>query len=266
MQAIEKAVFYAKLATLARGQDPCGRIYFGQEFCQRLMPRAADVTRAVEIARERKAAFTLVTPFVTNAGMALVKEAIGYAVSCDAAGLEVVVNDWGVLNFMYREYPSIPLAAGRLLTKQKRGPQLLAIRNKIPATTMDHFQRSNIDVPHVRDFLAAMGIKRVELDNLLQGLKRPAECLPASLYHPYGYVTTTRLCLMADGANPSKNLRSICRCNRECQAYDVTMNHGDMPVPILLKGNTQFYANDTLPADLAALNITRLVLEPTIPI
>lgn len=263
MNAPEKAVFFTGLEQLQRYGENCDRIYFGQEFCQRLFPSADAVRRAVERALERKVSFTLVTPFVTNAGLARVRAAVQAA--ADAPGLEVVVNDWGVLRFMHREYPKVPLALGRLLTKQKRGPQILAMTDKVPETALDHFRRFNADVPHVQDFLRTMGVARIELDNLLQGMAR-SKGLPASLYHPFGYITATRLCLLAEGTKPAKNLRSIGRCSCECAAYEVTLVHGDMPVPIHLRGNAQFYRKDSLPPDLAALNVTRLVYEPRIPI
>lgn len=263
MNTPEKAVLFAGLDQLLRYRENCDRVYFGQEFCQRLFPSADAVRRAIAHARERNISFTLVTPFATNAGLVRVRAAVEAAAG--APGLEVVVNDWGVLRFMHRDYPAVPLALGRLLTKQKRGPQLLAIRDKISETALDHFRRSNADVPHVREFLKTMGVVRIELDNLLQGMAR-SEGLPASLYHPYGYITVTRLCLLAEGSKPTKNLRSLGRCSRECALYEVTLTHDDMPVPIQLRGNAQFFRKDSLPTDLAALNVTRLVYEPRIPI
>jgi len=113
-------------------------------------------------------------------------------------------------------------------------------------------------------FLQTCGVERVELDNLLQGIARNGG-LQASLYYPFGYITTTRLCLLMEGDRPDKNLRSIGRCHRECLKYDVTLRHEDMPVPLHLKGNTQFFRNDTLPKNLAALSITRLVQIPELP-
>ena len=263
MKTPEKAVLFASLDKLIHHRESCDRFYFGQEFCQRLFPTAEAVRKAVAHARECNVNFTLVTPFATNAGVIRVQAAVEAAAG--APGLEVVVNDWGVLRLIHREYPTVPLALGRLLTKQKRGPQLLTIEDKLPETALDHFRRSNADVPHVREFLQAQGVVRLELDNLLQGMAR-AQGLPASLYHPYGYITATRLCLLAEGAKPGKNLRSIGRCSRECALYEVTLTHGDMPVPIHLRGNAQFYRKDSLPNDLDALNVTRLVYEPQIPI
>lgn len=262
---MEKAVFYTRLDDLLASEEPCDRLYFGHEFCQRLLPSPEELLRAAARAVERNVGFTVVTPFVTNAGLKLVRELM--AALLERAWndrTEIVVNDWGVLRDLRRTRPNAAIALGRLLTKQKRGPRLLRIAEKMPEAAMSHFRRSNCDVPHVVEFLKTMSVARVELDNLLQGMRRNGG-LPGSLYHPYGYITTTRLCLLAGGDRPGKNLRSLGTCAQECRNYAVTLRHEDMPVPLLVKGNTQFYRNDRLPDDLAALNIDRLVYTPAIP-
>ena len=259
---IERAVAFAALDRLRAWDGPCDRVYFGHEFCQRLLPSAADTAAAAWVAAERGRAFTLVTPLVTNAGLARVRDLVPAArAAAGAAGLEVVVNDWGLLHWMHREHPDVPLALGRLLTKQKRGPQILRVADRLPPRAIEHFQRSNVDVPHLAARLQAWGVRRVELDNLLQGLRRD-HGLPASLYHPFAYVTTTRLCLMAGSTRPGKNLRSIGSCALECRRFEAVLTHPDMPAPLLLKGNTQYVRNDRLPDDPAGLRITRLVLQP----
>lgn len=262
---MERATYFTKIDDLIAFASPCDRIYYGHEFCQRLLPSEADLRRAMDTAAERNRGFTFVTPFVTNAGMKRVKELVAVlAARTSEHNDEIVVNDFGVLHFLQREHPDIPLLLGRLLTKQKRGPRLLRIAARMPKAAVTHFQRANVDVPHTTAFLRTMGIQRVELDNLLQGIRR-GNGLPASLYYPYGYISTTRLCLMMNGDRPGKNLRSLGTCRQECRHYDVTLRHDDMPVDIHLKGNTQFFRNDTLPDDLAALNIDRLVHTPSLP-
>ena len=217
-EKIEKAVFFSDIESLKASAEACGRIYFGHEFCQRLMPTTTELKTAARLADSRGKAFTLATSFVSNAGLAHVRQLLETLAGEKLSGgtPEVVVNDWGVLHFIHSKYPQIPIVLGRLLTKQKRGPQILRIDSDIPETAVDHFRRSNVDVPHVCDFLTSMNVKLVELDNLLQGISRNGG-LPASLHYPYGYITTTRLCLMMHGDREEKNLRSLGKCSRECR-------------------------------------------------
>lgn len=263
---IERAALFSGLRELESYSGPCDRVYFGHEFCQRRLPEPGEARRALDVADARSLPFTLVTPFVTDPGLArvraLLEELTGAGVP---SGFEAVVNDWGALRMIRREWPGIPLALGRLLTKQKRGPRLLNIIGRLPADASDHFMRSNVDTPRLADFLRAQGVVRVELDNLLQGIRRPPGALPASLYTPFAYISTTRLCLLMRGDQPDKNFRSLGRCSRECRRYDITLTHRDMPVPLRLQGNTMFFENNALPPDLAKLNINRMVIEPALP-
>jgi len=261
---MERAVLCTRPEQLRDLDAPFDRLYFGHEFCQRRLPSAADVRRAAAFAAEREAGFTLVTPFVTNAGLKRVRE-LADAVCAGPHPAELVVNDWGVLRAVRAAHPGAPLILGRLLTKQKRGPRLLRIAERLPPAARDHFRRCNADTPRLTAFLREQGIVRIELDNLLQGMRRPGEALPASLHYPYGYISTTRLCLFMQGDRPGKNLRSLGSCSRECLKYDVTLRHPDMPVDLHLKGNAQFFRNDTLPENLAELKITRLVHAPRVP-
>jgi len=262
---MEKAVYYTHLKDLLDSKEKCDRLYFGHEFCQRLLPSPEEVCRAAVHAREQGLGFTFVTPFVTNAGLKLVRELTAALLKhIEDNNVEIVANDWGVLHFLHREHRGVNVVLGRLLSKQKRGPRLLKIAKRMPEAAMNHFRRSNIDAPHVVEFLKRMSVKRVELDNLLQGIRRN-NGLPASLYYPYGYISTTRLCLMMGGDKPGKNLRSLGTCHRECRNYSVTLRHSDMSADLLLKGNTQFFRNDNLPDDLNSLNIDRLVYCPQIP-
>ena len=261
---MQKAVFIAKQNKLSHAEGEYDRLYYGCEFCERLIPSQARLERALAFADEHGMDFTFVSPFVTDEGVAKLKPLFEWlAERCPQA--EVVVNDWGILNYVAESGLDLEPVLGRLLTKQKRGPRLMRVVERVPDEMIHHFQRSNVDVPVLREFLASMGVHRVELDNLLQGISRdPA--VPASLYYPYLYVSTTRLCLSNSCDHRTRSLREIFPCGQECQTYTFNLDHQDMPVQLLLRGNTHFYVNDKLPDNLTELGIDRLVFEPDIPL
>jgi len=261
---LQKAVLIAKPNLLSHAEGEYDRLYYGCEFCERLIPSQARLERALAFADEHDMDFTFVSPFVTDEGVAKLEPLLKW-LSKSCAGAEVVVNDWGVLNLVAEGGLDLEPVLGRLLTKQKRGPRLMRVVERVPDEMIQHFQRSNVDVPVLRDFLASKGVHRVELDNLPQGLARdPA--VPASLYYPYLYVSTTRLCLSNSCDHRTRSLREIFPCGHECQTYTFNLTHKDMPVQLLLRGNTHFYVNDELPDNLAELGIDRLVFEPDIPL
>jgi hypothetical protein len=183
-------------------------------------------------------------------------------------GSEVVFNDYGVLRLLAKKNNHLRPVMGRLLNRMKRGPRLMVVLDKLPQTTVEYFQSSNLTVPVLCDFLAKNGVKRVELDNVLQGIEGidMNNRLEASLYYPFAYVTTTRFCLTNSCDKPEKrDLIGIFPCNKECQRYTFQLNNEIMPVTLIRKGNTLFFKNDLLPDGLEERGINRIVIEPEIP-
>jgi len=261
---MEQAIFISRVQNLKYSNSKYTRLYFGNEFCQRLIPSLEDIRVIRDFISKYQMKFSFVTPYVTNDGILTLRPLLEHVIK-NFPGAEIVVNDWGILRLIRREFNYPVLALGRLLTKQKRGPMNMNLKKRLPQTMLQHFQESNIDVPILGDFLVDNGIKRVELDNLLQGIIRENPSLEASLYFPFAYVTTTRFCLTASSGFRRKFLRSIPYCNKECQKYSFRLKHKKMPVNLFLKGNTQFFENKHLPDDLNSLNIDRLVFQPEIP-
>jgi hypothetical protein len=139
--------------------------------------------------------------------------------------------------------------------------------DRTPDTMIQHFRESNVDSYVLGNFLAKQGIKRIEFDNLLQGISRPNHSLKGSLYFPFAYITTTRFCLIGSyEERVHKPLRTISACNKECQDHTFKLQHKQMPVELFLKGNTQFFKNERIPENLRELNIDRLIYQPEIPL
>lgn len=262
---MEEAIFIAKLNSLKQPDPKYTRVYFGNEFCQRLIPKIPELDTALKLVKAWGRKFTLVTPYVTEDGLAALRPVLEHTEK-NWPGSEVVVNDWGVLRLVAREFKNLEPLLGRLLTKQKRGPRLIKLQDRVPEAMLDHFRRSNVDVPILSGFLARLGVKRVELDNLLQGLVREGLCQKGSLYLPYAYVATTRYCISASAEKSRKFLRSMPACSNECRKYVFKLSHPDTPVDLFLKGNAQFFYNDRVPENLETLNIDRIVYEPEIPV
>lgn len=261
---MEQAIFISKVENLRYVDSGYTRLYFGNEFCQHRIPSLEVLGAMKDFISGRKMSFTFVTPYVTEKGIGALIPILECVIK-NFSEAEIVINDWGVLRLLREKFDYPVLALGRLLTKQKRGPGLTDLKNRLPKATIRHFQESNIDVPILGDFLVDNGIKRVELDNLLQGMVRENPALKASLYFPFAYVTTTRFCMAASSEKGRKSLRSILACNEECQKYTFSLRHKNMPVELLLKGNAQFFENRRLPDNLDDLKIDRIVYEPEIP-
>jgi hypothetical protein len=267
-KAVEHALYVTKLADLNHYDNGFSRLYFGQEFCQRLIPPVKDLEQALDFAWERNLSFTFVTPYVTDEGLTKLG-LLFHKVEKERPGSEVVFNDWGVLRILNKDYPNLEPVMGRLLNKMKRGPRLVNLLDTLPQTTLEYFKSCSLDVPSYQQFLLTNRVRRVELDNLLQGidLDLSNSGISASLYMPYAYITTTRLCLaISCDVHGKEDEVGIFPCRRECQEYTFQMTHPVMPVPLIRKGNTIFFKNDEVPEDLAAKGVNRIVHQPEVPL
>lgn len=263
--APERAVYLARPDELPPHDAGFTRLYTGHEFCERLLPSARELARTLAAAAEHSLEPTLLTPYVTEHGLRRVRALLG-VLQADAPGAEVVFNDWGVLRVLERGFPGLRPVLGRLLTKMKRGPRLAALADAFNESTARYFRSCSLDVPMYREFLRERGVARVELDNVLQGLELDLGELRGSLYVPYGYIATTRLCLAAScNRHGMEDEVGIFPCRKECRDYTFELEQQGAPALQIRKGNTVFFENRELPGELARLGIDRIVTQPALP-
>lgn len=263
---MEQAVFISRIENLSYCTPQFTRLYFGNEFCEQLIPSVTELRQVLDFVGEKGLDFTLVSPYATEKTLPGL-EKLFREVAQRKPGSEVVFNDYGVLRILNSRYRELEPVMGRLLHKMKRGPRLMTVISKLPLTTVEYFRSTNLTVPILVEFLNQHGVKRVELDNLLQGFDFSlSDNLGGSLYFPYAYVSTTRFCLTANCDVPEKEeIIGIFPCHRECRHYTFYLRSEVMPVVLVRKGNTIFFENDVLPDGLEGRGINRMVTEPEIP-
>ena len=267
---MERALFIAKSKNLKYFSPQLTRLYFGTEFCQRLLPSKNEIDRVMGFVQENNCAFTLVTPYVTNEGLQNWKAVIEQVAATDPR-CEVVFNDWGLFRILRDISPELKPVLGRLMTKIKRGPRLMKVMDKLPPDALKHLQSTNLSVEPYRKFLLDRGITRAELDHPLQDIQLNGigSSIHLSLYIPFVYVTTTRFCLSASCDKPEeKGMVGILPCKKECQKYTFSLDNPVMDTSLIRKGNTIFFKNEKIPKaeELKEKEIDRLVIQPEIPI
>ena len=263
---IERAFFVSRAEKLNRcDQGTWSRLYFGTEFCERLIADPGELEEVISFSHDRDLPLTLVTPYTTGTGLNKITSQLELLLE-KADGSEVVFNDWGTFRLLTNTFTGLQPVLGRLLTKQKRGPRLMDIASRVPSSLMEHFRHGTFEVSRTAAFLQKAGIKRIELDNLLQGVRHESP-FSASLHVPFVYISTTRICLTAgcDWEN-RPHQRAVFPCGHECRKYTFKLEHKDMPVPVILRGNTQFYWNEKLPGDLGKIGVDRIVISPEPPV
>lgn len=251
------------------------RIYYGNEFCQNHIPTPGELSNVMKSISLNKS-FTLVTPYITQSYLNKLTEALEGLCSINPQN-EVVVNDWGVLYLVRKNFPSLNPVLGRLLNKSLRDPR--AAKNQINNISggENSYRSSILAGPYIRKLLLNYGVKRVELDYLLQGLDPGLGRLGCqlSLYLPYGCITTGRICFFGSwGLKAGDKFKtSNPYCSRACKNFYLQMIDPSNPaynnVPILQMGNAVFYeiTGDLFKKSLhqaKLLGISRIVYQPAI--
>ncbi|HVN70902.1 MAG TPA: hypothetical protein VMU10_02670 [Desulfomonilia bacterium] len=264
----ELALYITSVEDLKHFSTQYTRIYFGNEFCERLIPSEIELGRVLDFVHDNHVDLTFLTPYVTNEGMDRLHPLLSL-LGRQGNTCEVVFNDWGVLERINRESTSLQPVMGRLLNKMKRGPRLMHFLKLVPKETVDYFKSCSLEMPVYQKFLMENRVTRAELDNLLQGidLDLSGSGMSLSLYMPYAYVTTTRLCLACRSEDPDwEDKIALVPCSRECRMYTFKLTHPVLSVPLIRKGNTMFFKNETMPKGIASLGFDRIVFEPEVPI
>jgi hypothetical protein len=259
-----------------------GRLYFGQEFCECLIPEPDEVRHAYYFARQMGWEFTYTTGYVTATGLAKTMANVAMLAEEDAS-TEILVNDWGVLRRLRTEYPNCRPVLGRLLTKQ---PRLARYTDKLPPFLERGIQtpeeeirphqiaalrETNLGISAYADLLRRQGVTRADLDPVPQGLSR--EAIPSdfalSIYAPWSCAATSRTCRTAAIADPRRQSAiPDTACTKPCRHLNRELEANTFDQTLQLRGNSAFsynltyiarYLNNRLPVD-------RLVFQPYIPI
>ncbi len=251
-------------------------LYFGNEFCQNIIPSKLHINKAFKWALKNNVQFVFVLPYITNDKVKTADNLLQF-LNNKKQIVEIVFNDWGTLSLILK-YKNLKPVLGRLLTKQRKDPiaeniienrqnkikiavidgkKTIIKAKKVPPALKTYFQKSFLDVPHVMDFMKGNNIKRYELDLLPWGIKiKTDKKIKLSIYYPYVNITTTRYC----GA---VNLKYTKICSKICKSQIIEAGTNKLKYPYIIKGNAVFYkaSKDILDKTVRAGNIDRIVFN-----
>ena len=256
---VERAIYFRDVKLLPRAVERrYSRLYFGTEFCERLIPSYKEMGEVVSFAAAHRKTFTLVTPHCTDEG---IRKSTGL-LELLPAGSEVVFNDWGMLEAV-REKNLVPVC-GRLLIAIERDPRIGADHG--PASK--GFRTSSLSAGYFSGLLLSKGISRVELDDVKQGYDfTPREAMRISLHYPFVYITTSRKCIVAQSSSPPLHDKIAVggSCSYECADTVIEASVGGCTHRVLLKGNSQFYQNKNDEPEHLYPGVDRIVYCPELP-
>jgi hypothetical protein len=269
------------LPSILRGKrSPLARIYYGPEFCEHLLPSPERLRRVLAAALEAGSLpVTLLLPWATDAGLARIGPLLAVFEEKAGPGAEAVVNDWGVLRLLRREFPGLTPVLGRLMNKMMRDPRVAPFYSTGPAEARKALSGSSARLPAYQRFLLDAGVRRIELDPLLQGIDQDLDGtgLRSTLWLPFGYAASGRICVSGSLHLPrADRFRYDLPCRHECQEDSVELRNTRSPfaesrdLVLWRRGNTVFYPVLGKPLEDAIESIPRIgadrvVLELDLP-
>ena len=250
------------------------RVYFGHETCERLLPAAGAISRWARSAVDKGVALTLVTPFLTNAGLDQARRLIDCLSSING-GMEVVCSDWGLLDVLAREKAATPVV-GRLLAARPADPRLMRmfaggrertlthldgtlcqLKYRPPGAELARLYRGCwLDRPELISWFMSRGVRRAEIDNTGHGIELAG--FPGwsySLHVPEVLVAVMRRC---PGVGEDFSAPAACPSSR-CVAPAVEWKMPGSPAALKRKQNALFYERPDLPDNFESLPIDRIV-------
>jgi hypothetical protein len=225
------------------GALPDGRVaalYFGTEFCEERLPDDAEAEAFCAVAREREWTPTLLTPVVTDDGLARIDRLLE-RLGARGSRLEVVFNDWGVLRLLRERHRRHAARAGRLLNRALRDPRAFAG----DAGAEHRRERDPARGARLRRLLAGTGVVALETDPDLDGayLGDGSAGLSRALHLPFVFASSGRHCLLKAAALPGRAVGEMLgdACPRPCRGGAVRADRQDCPLPLWRAGNTLLY-------------------------
>lgn len=263
-----------KIESWTESNNQISLLYYGNEFCEYCLPTCDDLSKAISKCLEDGMKFVFVTPPVSDWGIKKVRGALEYLTQ-NGINAEVVVNDVGVLELIDQEFPNIQVIIGRVFDKLSHDSRICTEDMK------EYYGTPGLNFARTPGILSNMAkqaferfcIKRYEFDLPKVGIDLPNEG-NFSLYWPYHYLTTGRVCMMRANYKKGKDKFTIGKtgCPRICKEIQVEMrkpvngfriSNGKKITDVYLfqRGNTIFYLYEEEDFSNVAKQFNRLVLQ-----
>lgn len=250
---MEKVIYISQTS----GLEDCkpnkyDRVYFGVEFCEKLIPSRREIDRVVKFCEKNNLGFTFITPYLSDRHFQRCFSAVR-ALPDDA---EIVVNDWGLFNAL-QDHRREKAIIGRILVKQAKDPRIEVLARELTPDQIRFSRICSLSSTAFQEFLISNGVNRAEIDNSFQG--HEFKLLPgikASIYHPYVYMTTTNKCVF-------KRHVYARSCKKECVENEIELRNKKNKIRFVMRGNTVFINTRKSPPSIAGVD--RIVYMPKIP-
>ena len=221
------------------------RVYAGDEFCVNRLPNSDELKKIDRFCGDHGLNFTMLIPPLSNMTIKTCRPLFHY-LSENRPGTEVVVNDMGVLWYIKKNHPFLSISMGRLFNKGFKDPrfQMTPDTGELPTDLLQLINESTFDQEAVIDMARDLSVDRMERDlfPFANKIEKRSEEIAQSVYFPFGYITTGRVCRISALGQEGRNKFLIQNnCNRLCNVLPLILKNDDVRFKLFQNGNTIFY-------------------------
>lgn len=258
---------------------PIERVYYGNEFCEFLLPTVEELTSFFLKASKMGLKVSLLTPIVTDVGVNRLRPLLTF-LNREYPGTEIICNDWGVILWLKEEFQKLICISGRLINRMVKDPRFgkQDFLSFFSHEGLKYLQQTNYTVPVYQEVLNKYKIRRIEIDIAPQGIdmEMTSGLIPISVHIPFSYVTSGRYCLPQALPKITENKFSLKyhKCEKKCLDMCIIMSKQIKPInnqlddqqlwkiELYRKGNTIFYLGSNIEEILKKDIFERIVYQP----
>lgn len=260
---------------IQRGVLQLTHLYFGAEFCEFLIPSSRIIQKYIDICKANHLQPVFVTPVVTDYGIQQLQEAFDF-LDTQILPYAVVINDFGVLQMLCSRSNTPEIIAGRILDKTSHDCRIPAeeLTEYYSVSGMRYAQTPGILSNSSIQILSKMNITRFEFDLPKTGLHLAGTQKQFSLYWPFHYLTTGRVCIFRSlhKTGNQKFLVGGKSCTAPCKAFDLELSkplngysfeygRRKKNQHLFQKGNTIFYLYENPEISSQVDQVDRIIIQ-----
>jgi len=288
-------------------------IYYWSDNCEYLTPTKNEIEQAIELFREfnknfpphKIRTFSLITSYVWDKMLSRLEEVLDYLNNLKIKNpIEIVVNDFWVLNLINKKFKNLKIVFGRLiykilktplidtywyeahpaweLIKNKSEKEKLKLREQIVKWQLKFYNSSELSLDLYKNFLKKYNVERITLDYMQKReelytplptsspLKGERSKIGIDLYYPWALIFTGRLCDTSAIENPIRwKYTTDDICPRTCNRYDIFYKIKTVWYKMIQRWNAWYRSElnlDFLNEDFIKNKNNRLIFSPFIPV
>jgi len=280
-------------------------IYYWSDNCEYLTPSLEETQLALKYFKEFNQkypphiirSFTFVTPYVWDIMLKKLEQSLEYLNNLKIKNpIEIVVNDYWVLNLLINKYKNLTPIFWRLLIKLLKTPlvdtywydvhppwefiknkssqKIEEMKKEIIKWQLSFYNSCEVSLDEYKHFLDDLWIKRITLDFLekrenLYSFEK-YDNIWVDIYYPWSLVFTWRLCDTSAIEDPARWYYAIDKiCPRTCNKYDIFYKLKTVWYNLIQRWNAWYKSQinlDYLPKDFLNKSQNRFIFSPFIPV